>query len=145
MPIPVKQWLAILFLVEDVDNCLKFILIMSRTLVLGASINPQRMSNRAMLKLKQNGFHVVAVGNREGLAHGIDIVKEFPTSDIDTVTLYLGAKNQISYYDKIIELKPKRIIFNPGAENPELSEIASKNGAEILDACTLVMLSIGNY
>ena len=118
---------------------------MSRTLVLGASNNPDRISNQVILKLKQKEIPVVAVGNREGVAHGIEITKEFPTSDIDTVTLYLGAKNQFSYYDKIIELKPKRIIFNPGAENTELSEIAGKNGIETLDACTLVLLSIGNY
>jgi uncharacterized protein len=118
---------------------------MSRTLVLGASLNPERMSNSAMLKLKQNGFNVVAVGNREGIAHGIEINKEFPNSDVDTVTLYLGAKNQFSYYDKIIDLKPNRIIFNPGAENSELSKLANENGIETLDACTLVMLSIGNY
>tara|TARA_B110000438_G_scaffold252285_1_gene257219 strand:+ start:322 stop:678 length:357 start_codon:yes stop_codon:yes gene_type:complete len=118
---------------------------MNKTLVLGASNNPDRISNQVMLKLKQKGIPVVAVGNREGVAHGIEITKEFPTSDIDTVTLYLGAKNQFSYYDKIIALKPKRIIFNPGAENPELSEIAGKNSIVPLNACTLVMLSIGNY
>lgn len=118
---------------------------MSRTLVLGASVNPQRMSNRAMLKLKQKGVGVVAVGNREGSAHGIEITKEFPTSGIDTVTLYIGAENQFSYYNKILALKPRRIIFNPGAENSELSKLATEKGIETLDACTLVMLSIGNY
>ena len=118
---------------------------MSRTLVLGASNNPQRMSNVAMLKLKQNGITVVAVGNREGAAHGIEITKEFPFADIDTATIYLGARNQLAYYDKLIELSPRRIIFNPGAENPELAALAKKNGIEPIDACTLVMLSIGNY
>jgi hypothetical protein len=118
---------------------------MSRTLVLGASNNPQRMSNVVMQKLKQNGNTVVAVGNREGVAHGIEITKELPIADIDTVTIYLGARNQPAYYDKLIELNPRRIIFNPGAENPELAALAKKNGIESMDACTLVMLSIGNY
>ena len=118
---------------------------MRRTLVLGASNNPQRMSNVAMQRLKQNGVTVVAVGNREGVEHGIEITKEFPVANIDTVTIYLGARNQLAYYDHLIDLNPRRIIFNPGAENPELAALARKNGIEAINACTLVMLSIGNY
>jgi len=121
------------------------IIIMKTTLVLGASINSERYSNRAIQQLKQNGHKVVAVGNREGETHGVVITKEFPIIDIDTITIYLGQANQCSYYDVILKIKPNRIIFNPGAENRELAELANNNGIEVIEACTLVMLSIGNY
>ena len=118
---------------------------MSITLVLGASKNPDRASNQVLQKLKDNGNPVVAVGNKEATVFGIPISKEFPNSKIDTVTMYLGAKNQTAYYEKIISLNPRSIIFNPGAENPELFEMANKKGIDVMNACTLVMLSIGNY
>ena len=118
---------------------------MKTTLVLGASLKSERYSNRAIFQLIQNGHKVVAVGNKEGVAHGVQIRKNLPEKDIDTVTIYLGKSNQILYYDQLLRLHPRRIIFNPGAENSELFALAKAKGIECLEACTLVMLSIGNY
>jgi len=115
-------------------------------LVLGASENPTRYSNIAVRRLKRFGHPVVAVGRDEGEIEGVTIQRDFPDQhDIDTVTLYLNERNQKQYYDQIIALKPKRIIFNPGAENDELTELAEKNNIQTIEACTLVLLSIGNY
>ena len=116
-----------------------------KVLVLGASENPSRYSNKAMIKLKENNYEVFAFGNRPGKVIGIEILTEFPNKDMDTLTLYLNSKNQKQYYNNIINSNPKRIIFNPGAENKELSIIARKKGIEVINACTLVMLSIGNF
>lgn len=120
---------------------------MSRTtLVLGASENPERYSYKVIKRLVALEEEVIAVGIKEGEIDGVKIQIGTPHIDnIDTVTMYVGAKNQPSYYDYILSLKPKRIIFNPGAENPELADLAKKNGIEVLEACSLVMLSVGNY
>lgn len=119
---------------------------MKKTLVLGASPNPSRYSYAAVRQLARYGHEVVAIGNREGEIDGISIQKGQPALDnIDTITLYLGADNQKQYYDYIFSLQPKRIIFNPGAENTKLSRMAREKGIEVLPACTLVMLSVGNY
>ena len=118
---------------------------MKTTLVLGASIKPERYSNKAMFMLKQKGYKVVAVGNREGEAYDIYISKQMPIEDVDTITMYLGAANQAPYYESILALKPRRIIFNPGAENQELTDLAIQNGIEVEEACTLVLLSAGSY
>ena len=115
------------------------------TLVLGASLNPNRYSNKALKSLLEKNHKVVAVGNKEGTVEGVSIVKDFPTENIHTISIYLGVKNQIPYYENIISLKPNRIIFNPGAENPELAKLAIDQGIEIIDGCTLVMLSLDNY
>jgi len=118
----------------------------NKTLVLGASENPERYSNKAILKLQSKGHEVVAIGNKEGNVNGVAIIKGQPAhDDIDTVTLYLNPANQKPYYDYIIGTKPRRIIFNPGAENEELERIAAKEGIDILEACTLVLLSTGQY
>ncbi len=117
-----------------------------KTLVLGASTNPSRYSYSAVQRLDMHDHEVVAIGNREGEIDGIKIqTEQLPLEDIDTVTLYLNAMNQQPYYDYILSLKPKRIIFNPGTENPELVKLARENGIEVEIGCTLVMLSIGNY
>ena len=117
-----------------------------KTLVLGASQNPQRYSNMAVNKLTAHQHPVVAIGRREGRINDITIIKERPElDDIDTVTLYLNPDNQKPYYDYILSLNPKRIIFNPGAENEELERLAKKKGIATMDACTLVLLSIGQY
>jgi uncharacterized protein len=118
---------------------------MNTTLVLGASSKVNRYSNKAMFMLKEKGHNVVAVGNREGIAHGISIEREMPTDGVDTVTMYLGADNQKPYYEQILALRPRRIIFNPGAENTELVDLANQKGIETEDACTLVLLSAGVY
>ena len=116
-----------------------------KVLVVGASENPSRYSNKAILKINENGYKVFAFGNRHGKVMGIEISTEFPKTEIDTLTLYLSSKNQKQYYNNIINLNPKRIIFNPGAENEELSNIARKKSIQVLNACTLVMLSIGVF
>ncbi len=116
------------------------------TLVLGASENPSRYANIAVKRLQSHNMPVIAVGYKEGSIDGTKIQKEFPNEeDIDTVTLYLSKKNQIQYYDDIVNLKPKRVIFNPGTANQEFEERLAKNDIEVVDACTLVMLSTGEY
>lgn len=117
-----------------------------KTLVLGASLNDDRYSNRAIRALRQHDQPVVAVGLREGEVAGVPIVKTIPEGLIvDTVTMYLNAYNQKAWEQAVLALKPKRIIFNPGAENPELAAKAEAQGAEVLDACTLVMLGTGQF
>ncbi len=117
-----------------------------KTLVLGASPNHDRYSWRAVVSLKKQGFEAVAVGNKAGEIEGQKIETGRPVlEDVDTVTLYLNAERQAGFYEYIFGLKPRRIIFNPGAENPELFDLARKKGIEVVDGCTLVMLSIGVY
>jgi uncharacterized protein len=117
-----------------------------KTLVLGASTNPSRYSYLAINRLRAHDHPVVAVGNREGQVKDVSISKA-PVQDesIDTVTLYLNPTNQEPYYDYILGLHPKRIIFNPGTENEELIRLAEEKNIEPVIACTLVMLSTGQY
>ena len=118
----------------------------NKTLVLGASEKPERYSNMAILKLLSKGKEVLAVGKRAGQVKNVTIeTQPIKSDEVDTVTLYLGAANQAPYYDYIISLKPRRIIFNPGAENEELERLAAKEGINTLEACTLVMLGTGQY
>ena len=119
---------------------------MKKTLVLGASDNPERYSNMAISRLRGKGHPVVAIGHRLTRAGDVDIETEKkPFADVDTVTLYLNPVRQKEYYDYILSLHPNRIIFNPGAENPELATLARANGIQPLAACTLVLLSTGQY
>jgi predicted CoA-binding protein len=117
-----------------------------KTLVLGASTNPSRYSNLAINRLAAFDHPVVAVGLKEGKVGNVNIVTGQPDEqDVDTVTLYMNPTNQKPYYDYILSLRPKRIIFNPGTENYELEEMARKNGIKPMEGCTLVMLSAGQY
>jgi predicted CoA-binding protein len=117
-----------------------------KTVVLGASPNPSRYSYLAVNRLAAHGNDVVAIGKRENSINQIPIIKGQPSEEnVDTITLYLNAANQKEYYDYILSLHPKRIIFNPGAENDELAELAVKNNIEPIEACTLVLLSTGQY
>ena len=118
-----------------------------KTLVLGASTNPSRYSNIATLRLLKHGHEVVLVGNREGNIQGHPIeTSPVAADDIDTVTLYLGPQRQEAYYDYLVEeLRPRRIIFNPGTENEELRARAKAVGIETDYACTLVMLGAGTF
>lgn len=119
---------------------------MKKTVVLGASDNPERYSFLAVEKLRRYGHPVVAIGKKAGKVADTDIVTERPDEkDVDTVTLYLNPVLQKQYYDYILSLKPQRIIFNPGAENPELEKLASENGIRPMEACTLVLLGTGQY
>ena len=117
-----------------------------KTVVLGASPNPARYSHLAVNRLAAHNHDVIAIGKREGNINQVPVIKGQPSEEnVDTVTLYLNANNQKQYYDYILSLHPKRIIFNPGAENDELAELAIKNNIEPIEACTLVLLSTGQY
>lgn len=117
-----------------------------KTLVLGASDNPSRYSYLAIQRLRSHGHPVVAIGRKNTKVNDVIIEKEKQeVNDIDTVTLYLNPTHQQEYYDYIVSLKPKRIIFNPGTENEELIRLAKENKIQPLEACTLVMLSTGQY
>ena len=117
-----------------------------KTMVLGASANPSRYSYLAIKKLTANRHPVVAIGKKKGAVGEVSIETDhLPVTGLDTITLYLNPLNQQQYYDYIINLKPKRIIFNPGTENEYLMKKAKENNIETVVGCTLVMLSIGNY
>ena len=117
-----------------------------KTLVLGASDNPSRYSFLAVHRLRSYGHPVVAIGKKNGVVNDVTIDKEKkPIDNVHTVTLYLNPAHQKQYYDYIVSLKPQRIIFNPGAENDELAELATRNGIKPLEACTLVLLSTNQY
>lgn len=119
---------------------------MKKTLVLGATDNPSRYAYLAVNKLLRYNHPVVPVGIRDGEVGGIRIMKGQPeVQDVDTVTLYVGTRNLPPYFDYIIGLKPKRIIFNPGTENDDLERLARESGIETVEGCTLVMLSTGEY
>jgi len=119
---------------------------MKKTLIIGASIKPERYAYKAAQKLLEHGHEIVMLGRRENELFGHPIhVKKNKFEGIDTVTLYLSAKFQIEYYEYILELHPKRVIFNPGTENPEFQKILTRNNIEYENACTLVLLSTGSY
>ena len=117
-----------------------------KTVVLGASDNPARYSYLALKKLQANHHPIVAIGKKNGKVGEVSIQTDhLPVEGVDTVTLYRNQKNQREYYDYILELKPNRIIFNPGTENEDLMKTAKENGIEPVVGCTLVMLSTGIY
>jgi len=117
-----------------------------KTLVLGASAKPERYSYKAINMLIENNHPVVAVGAREAVVEHVKIETGSPHFDnIHTVTLYLGPRNQNNVYNYILNLNPRRIIFNPGTENHEFMELAQINGIEVEVACTLVLLSTNQY
>jgi len=117
-----------------------------KTLVLGASDNPSRYSYLAIQRLRAAGHDVIGIGRKAGQVSDIHIqTQQEPIDSLDTVTLYLNPQHQQPYYDYILSLKPKRIIFNPGTENEELYNLAIKNNIQPIEACTLVMLSTHQY
>jgi predicted CoA-binding protein len=117
-----------------------------KTLVLGASDNPARYSYLAINRLRGKGYPVVAIGLRPVMAGDVTIETEKkPFDGVDTVTLYLNSTRQKEYYDYILSLHPRRIIFNPGAENDELFALARANGIQAMEACTLVLLSTNQF
>jgi len=117
-----------------------------KTLVLGATTKPNRYAYLATTRLQENNIEVVPVGIREGEINGEPILLGKPeVENIHTVTLYLNPQRQEDYYDYILGLNPKRIIFNPGTENALLSKLAREKGIESVVGCTLVMLSLKNY
>jgi len=116
------------------------------TLVIGGSPKPERFSNKAIRKLLSYGHKVSSIGLRKNKVEGIDIETGFPVyENLHTVTMYLGAGRQQDYYNYILELKPKRVIFNPGTENSEFSQLLTNSGIEVMEHCTLVMLDSGQF
>jgi len=117
-----------------------------KTLVIGASLKKERYSNKAIQKLKNFKHSVVAIGLREGEVENVAIeTSKIPFKNIHTVTLYLNPKRQEEYFQYIISLHPKRVIFNPGTENPEFYNLLNAEGIFYEEACTLVLLSTGQY
>lgn len=119
---------------------------MKKTLVIGASENPDRYSNKAIRALLAHHHEVVAIGLREGQVAGVSFTSEKKSfENIDTVTLYVGPQNQSEYYSYIIGLHPQRVIFNPGTENSAFISELQKAGIQAELACTLVLLATGQY
>ncbi|WP_458627350.1 CoA-binding protein [Winogradskyella sp. PC D3.3] len=117
-----------------------------RTLVIGASLKPERYSNIAIKRLRSYNHEVKAFGLKSGTVEDVSIDTELmPYKHIDTVTLYLNPQRQKPYYDYIIGLHPKRVIFNPGTENPEFYNLLKQQHIMYEEACTLVLLSTGQY
>jgi len=116
------------------------------TLVLGASENTGRYSNKAIRKLRAKKIETFAIGSRKGVVLDVEIgmVKQL-FEDVHTVSMYLNPINQKEYYNYIIELQPKRVIFNPGSENLEFIELLQNKNIKTIEACTLVLLSIDQY
>jgi len=119
---------------------------MKKTVVIGASTNKDRYAYKATVSLQKYGHEVIPVGIEPGEINGIKISTDKKNlTDVDTVTMYVHPKNQPYWYDYILSLKPKRVIFNPGAENREFENKLKQNNIQVIDACTLVMLSTGQY
>lgn len=117
-----------------------------KTLVIGASDNPARYSYLAINKLKTHGHPVVAIGRQKMKVNGLDVETEpMPVPNLDTVTLYIKPEHQKEYYDYILSLKPKRVLFNPGTENEELQQKLQEHNIPYMEACTLVLLTTGQY
>lgn len=119
-----------------------------KTAIIGATDNPSRYAYLAASMLKQYQHPIVPLGIKKGEVFGTEIldIRQKPVvNDVDTVTLYIGPHRQPEWYDYLLSLKPKRIIFNPGTENPELEKLAEDHGIESLEACTLVLLRSHQY
>ena len=117
-----------------------------KTLVLGASTKPDRYAYKAIESLVNKGHSVLAIGQNTGEVGGVKIhTKAIPVKNIDTITLYLNPVRQRDYYNFIIESKPKRVIFNPGTENPEFYQLLKANVIGVEVACTLVLLATNQY
>ena len=119
-----------------------------RTVIIGASTNPARYSFLAAEMLTDHGHEIIPLGVKKGMVFGQEIVdiRSRPTVDkVDTITLYIGPARQPEWYDYIVSLNPKRVIFNPGTENPTFLKLLNESGCDAVEACTLVMLRTGQY
>ena len=117
-----------------------------KTLIIGASEKSERYSNKAITALRHQGHPVVAIAPRPGKVEDVHFDTDRKNyQGIDTVTLYVGPRHQPDFYDYVIGLNPKRVIFNPGTENNDFFVRLSEAGIQYEEACTLVLLSIGNY
>ena len=119
---------------------------MKKTLIIGASNNPDRYAYKAAERLMNYGHEIELLGVRPDEVFGKKVDTERKMYEgLDTVTLYIGPKHQPEYYDYVLSLKPKRVVFNPGTENREFEQLLEKNGIEAEEACTLVLLGTGQY
>lgn len=119
---------------------------MKKTLVIGASTQPDRYANHAIRLLREKGLETIALGVRPGTVGDVEIRTDLPMVEgTDTVTLYIRPDRQLPYYDYLLAIRPRRVIFNPGTENPDLAKRLSAAGIEVSEACTLVLLSTGQY
>ncbi|MDY0199943.1 MAG: CoA-binding protein [Bacteroidales bacterium] len=118
----------------------------NKTLIIGASVNPERYAYKASEALLEHNHEIYMIGNRPGTLLDREITKsQIPYTDVDTVTMYVSAKNQVDYYDYILSLKPRRVLFNPGTENESFAKQLEKNGIVAEEACTLVLLATDQY
>jgi len=123
-----------------------FFYMSKKTLVIGASINPERYAYKALCKLKENHYEVCALGPKVGTVFGVKIDTEQKLyKNIHTVSLYLNPKRQEEFYAYIIQLNPQRVIFNPGTENPDFFKRLERHNISYEIACTLVLLSTNQY
>ena len=119
---------------------------MKSTLVFGASLKPHRISHQVITRLRLKNLKISAFGVEEGLIDGVQVKTNLEElQGVDTVTLYISPKNQALYYDSIIDLEPRRVIFNPGTENPEFYNLLKANEIEVEVACTLTLLATNQY
>ncbi|MBZ0244951.1 MAG: CoA-binding protein [Cyclobacteriaceae bacterium] len=121
---------------------------MKKTVIVGATTNSGRYAYTAASMLKEEGHPIVPIGIKKGEVFGekiLDIYQKPAIGDVDTVTLYIGPQHQPEWYDYIISLNPKRIIFNPGTENADFEKRAKEAGIETEEACTLVLLRTNQY
>lgn len=119
-----------------------------KTVIIGATTNPARYAYVAAGMLTEYKHEIIPIGIKKGEVYGtsiLDVYQRPPIFDVDTVTLYISPQHQPEHYDYIMSLKPKRVIFNPGTENPEFEKMVEESGAEALEACTLVLLRSGQY
>jgi len=117
-----------------------------KTVVLGATSKPEKYAYKAISMLVQKGHSVIAIGQNAGEVAGVKIhTKAIPLKNIDTVTLYLNPVRQRAYYNYIVDAQPRRVVFNPGTENPELYQLLELNGIQAEVACTLVLLATNQY
>jgi len=119
-----------------------------KTVIVGSSASTDRFAYQAAVLLRKAGHDFIPIGIKKGhvLGNSILDIREKPViADVDTITLYIRSERQNEWEDYLIDLKPKRIIFNPGAENRELLEKAQAKGIECEEACTLVMIRTGQY
>ncbi|MGM0612939.1 MAG: CoA-binding protein [Bacteroidota bacterium] len=117
-----------------------------KTIVLGVSPDPKKRAHRVCKKLMEKGHTIVPLGIREGKVNNIPIITNTNNPQkAHTIVIFLRASRQKAWLSYILASNPKRIIFNPGSENPELVEIAKEREIDVLYGCTLLMLSSNRY
>jgi len=117
-----------------------------KVIVIGASPNFSRFSHRAVKRLRNSGYNVIAIGNKTGMIDDVEIIQTMPLEEnVYSVVLYIGPQHQKSYYDYIVGLKPQNLYFNPGTYNKELEDLAKENKINIVEGCTLAALTMGDF